>query len=170
MKPASTFQILTHVWIASTSLARAFDPLGVVYEVVGPHLAPRAGTLGGSTPAITRTGDSERPYSVNGNTFTDYPSAAQRSCNIQFDVCQRAANGGSSVSFSLEDCSNQQNDCLADPPSIEDEAGSMSAASFDNSDTRGSDTAESDTTETRPKQLARTTIPYDSEYDLVCDL
>ncbi|KAL4873499.1 hypothetical protein BDV12DRAFT_79342 [Aspergillus spectabilis] len=165
MRTASSFRLLAHLWVTSTFLARAFDSLGIVYDVAGPPLAPRASTLGGGAPAVIRTGSSERPYGVDGNTFTDYASASQRSCNIQFDNCQKAANGGSSASFSVDDCSNQQNDCLADPPSAEDETSSMTADSVDTSGTRGSDTTDSDTTE-----MESVTIPYDSEYDLVCDL
>ncbi|KAL4820902.1 hypothetical protein BDW67DRAFT_73971 [Aspergillus spinulosporus] len=84
----STLCAIAHLWIASTFLALAFDPLGIKYEVAGIHLARRAQNLGGDTPAITETGDSERPYEVDGNTFTDYESAAQRrytrSVHIQY--------------------------------------------------------------------------------------
>jgi hypothetical protein len=49
----------------------------------------------GGTPAspITNSGDTERPFSVDGSTFTDFDSAAQRSCDNQFQACQNAANG-----------------------------------------------------------------------------
>jgi hypothetical protein len=49
----------------------------------------------GGTPAsaITNSGDKERPFSVDGDTFTDFDSAAQRSCDNQFQACQNAANG-----------------------------------------------------------------------------
>ncbi|OJJ61143.1 hypothetical protein ASPSYDRAFT_794100 [Aspergillus sydowii CBS 593.65] len=207
--------ILAHLWITPAFLALAFDPLGIVYDVAkpNPHLARRAGTLGINIPAITKTGDSERPYSVDGNSFTDYESAAQRSCDIQFDVCQRAANTDSSVSFSLGDCQSQQNDCRADPPAVEDENASMTVASDDNSDSTESDTANSDTdspgptgsettesqttdsntaesvattdsgttesdtakpnpngSEPGPILVSQTVLPYDSEFDLLCDL
>ncbi|KAL5002384.1 hypothetical protein BDV10DRAFT_119816 [Aspergillus recurvatus] len=240
MVTQSTLRTLTHVWVVSTFLASAFDPLGIKYEVAGTHLARRAGLLGGNTPAITETGDSERPYEVDGNTFTDYDSAAHRSCNIQFDNCQLIANMDSSASFSLEDCQNQQDECIADPPAVADGSSSMSVASVNTSDstsdtsgtgagesgtssdtaeadtigsnmhsepdttesnttdssdtaepdTVGSDTAEAgsaesnstdadkteagntepDTTEANPVLVSQTTIPYDSEFDLVCDL
>ncbi|KAL3461313.1 hypothetical protein BJX64DRAFT_164169 [Aspergillus heterothallicus] len=167
----TTFPVLlAHLWIISSFLALAFDPMGVVYGVA--HLDRRARTLGGNAPSIIKTDDAERPYEVDGNTFTDYNSAAQRSCNIQFDICQRAANSGSS--FSVGDCSNQQNDCFADPPAIEDEPSTVTVVEDDSSD---SDTSESDTTqsdrsesESKPAPLAQTTFAYDSDYDLVCDL
>ncbi|KAL4918538.1 hypothetical protein BDW62DRAFT_62612 [Aspergillus aurantiobrunneus] len=209
--------LLVHLWITSSFLAFAFDPLGVVYEVAGNRFSRRAGTLGGNTAAIIETGDSERPYTVDGNTFTDYNSAAQRSCNIQFDNCQKIANEDSSASFSVDDCQSQQNDCLIDPPAAEDDSSSMTAATVETSDTGDSnptdpgtdadttgsdavasntsesatsavesvaaepadttesstadpDTTEPDTTKTDPVLVAQTTIPYDSEFDIVCDL
>ncbi|KAL4924324.1 uncharacterized protein BDV17DRAFT_218914 [Aspergillus undulatus] len=145
MTTRGTVRILANLWLASSIFASAFDPLGIVYEVASPHLVRRAGILGGSTPTITETGDSERPYAVDGNTFADYDSAAQRSCNIQYDSCQLAANTDSSASFSLEDCQNQQNDCIADPPAVGDGDTTMSVVSDDTSDTTGSDSTESDT-------------------------
>ncbi|KAL2813499.1 hypothetical protein BDW59DRAFT_30847 [Aspergillus cavernicola] len=158
MTTPSTFRILAHLWITSAFFALAFDPLGVVYEAA--HLARR--DFGGSAPAVVDTGDTERPFGVDGDTFTDYDSAAQRSCNIQFDNCQRAANGDSSVSFSVVDCSNQQNVCLVDPPSAEEPSTSMTATEDENSDTTES--------ESGLGSIVQTAIPYDSEYDLVCDL
>ncbi|KAL4810528.1 hypothetical protein BDV18DRAFT_131204 [Aspergillus unguis] len=150
---------LAHLWLTSAFLALAFDPLKIVYEAAGGpgvHLVRRAGSLGGDTPAITETGDSERPYEVDGNTFTDYESAAQRSCNIQFDDCQRIANTDSSASFSLEDCQNQQDDCIADPPAVDgDGSASMGVASIETSDT-SSGPAESDTTKSETEEAPMT--------------
>ncbi|KAL2868233.1 uncharacterized protein BJX67DRAFT_49850 [Aspergillus lucknowensis] len=164
MTPSTFRMLLVFLWITSVIPALAFDPLGVVYEVA--HLHRRARTLGGSAPTIMRTADSERPFSVDGDTFTDYDSAAQRSCNIQFDNCQSAANEDSSTSFSVEDCQTQQDDCFADPPSAEN---ATMVTGVDNSGSSASETAES-TTKSDSAALAQTTIPYDSEFDLVCDL
>ncbi|RHZ74496.1 hypothetical protein CDV55_108991 [Aspergillus turcosus] len=65
--------------------ASRHDPVGLVYEAVAPpplgrrqDLQSFAGTLGGAAPAVISTGDAERPYGVDGNTFTDFVSAAQR--------------------------------------------------------------------------------------------
>jgi hypothetical protein len=50
--------------------------------------------LGGvRASSITNSGNSERPFSVDGDTFNDFSSAAQRSCDNQFQACQAAANG-----------------------------------------------------------------------------
>ncbi|KAL4970095.1 uncharacterized protein BDV14DRAFT_69554 [Aspergillus stella-maris] len=51
-------RVLAHFFVISlflAVLANAFDPLGIVYEVAGagPRLVRRAGTLGGSTPAVS---------------------------------------------------------------------------------------------------------------------
>ncbi|KAL5120532.1 hypothetical protein ACEQ8H_001550 [Pleosporales sp. CAS-2024a] len=50
--------------------------------------------LGGAkAPPITDSGDPQRPFLVGGDTFTDFASAGERSCDIQFQACQAIANG-----------------------------------------------------------------------------
>ncbi|KAH8730117.1 hypothetical protein GQ44DRAFT_572893, partial [Phaeosphaeriaceae sp. PMI808] len=50
--------------------------------------------LGGAkASSITNSGDPQRPFSVDGDTFDSFDSAAQRSCDNQFQTCQRTANG-----------------------------------------------------------------------------
>jgi hypothetical protein len=62
---------------------------------------------------VTDSGDSTRPFKVNGNTFVKYKSAAvQRSCYIQFNACANAFNGGKATGFNLSDCQNQKNACI----------------------------------------------------------
>ncbi|KOC10427.1 hypothetical protein AFLA70_27g004141 [Aspergillus flavus AF70] len=109
--------------------------------------------------------DSERPYGVDGDTFTDYESAASRSCNNQFDSCQKIANTDQSSTFSLQDCQDQLNSCMSTVSSTNIAAQGATIAS---APTASSSTTDATTTVTA--QLAQTTIPYDSEYDLVCDL
>ncbi|KAF1928637.1 uncharacterized protein M421DRAFT_5098 [Didymella exigua CBS 183.55] len=41
---------------------------------------------------ITKSGIPDRPFSVGGNSFPDFASAAQRSCDEQFQGCQQLAN------------------------------------------------------------------------------
>lgn len=49
--------------------------------------------LGGTKASpITNSGDSKRPFKVDGDTFTSFDSAAQRSCDNQFQGCSRTAN------------------------------------------------------------------------------
>ena len=51
------------------------------------------GALGGTKASpITNSGDAKRPFKVDGDTFTDFDTAAQRSCDNQFQGCSRAAN------------------------------------------------------------------------------
>ncbi|KAF2085914.1 hypothetical protein K490DRAFT_58248 [Saccharata proteae CBS 121410] len=70
------------------------------------------GTLGGAAPAITASGDGERVYEVEGDTFPDFASAAQRTCDDQFNTCQEAVNAnGNSGDLTLEACSEQQSAC-----------------------------------------------------------
>jgi hypothetical protein len=65
-------------------------------------------------------------------------------------------------------------DCLADPPAAEAGSSSVTAAEDDGSEsgTTEPDRPEPDRTESEsePAPLAQTRIPYDSDYDIVCDL
>lgn len=66
------------------------------------------GALGGiaATP-VENTGDSKRPFSVKGTTFTTIGAALTRSCDQQFNACANAANGGD-ASLSVAQCSAQK--------------------------------------------------------------
>jgi hypothetical protein len=73
-----------------------------------------AAALGGfAAPAVTDSGDSSRPFEVNGNTFVNESAAKQRSCDIQNNACSNAVNGGTKVAFTLADCTAQQTACNA---------------------------------------------------------
>ncbi|KAE8152719.1 hypothetical protein BDV25DRAFT_137661 [Aspergillus avenaceus] len=138
-------------------LASQQDPVGLVYApaTLGKRQAAFTGTLGGPVPAIIDTGDAERPYGVNGNTFTDYESAAGRSCNDQFGSCQQIANTDRHAPFSLPDCQDQLADCLSSA-SATDMSGLPPTASMPPSTVVG--------------HLAQTVIPFDEKFDLICDL
>ncbi|TDZ31565.1 hypothetical protein C8035_v001486 [Colletotrichum spinosum] len=69
--------------------------------------------LGGiAAPAVTESGDSSRPFSVNGNSFVSKASAAQRSCDIQRNSCFNAINGGEGDGASTADCDAQVQTCI----------------------------------------------------------
>ncbi|KAI9641896.1 hypothetical protein NHQ30_009763 [Ciborinia camelliae] len=75
--------------------------------------ASSSSALGGITaPPVTNSGDSSRPFLVNGNTFVNEAAALQRSCDIQFNACANAFNGGTADGFDLSDCQTQENACL----------------------------------------------------------
>jgi len=74
-----------------------------------------ASALGG-VPAspITDSGDPKRPFSVDGDTFTDFESAAQRSCDNQFNKCGQAANGGGNKGgLTVGECDKQKGRCIS---------------------------------------------------------
>ncbi|KAJ4399572.1 hypothetical protein N0V85_005982 [Neurospora sp. IMI 360204] len=60
----------------------------------GVNVQSFTGTLGGAAPAVLFTAGSARPYSVNGNTFSQSSEALARSCDIQNNACFNAANTG----------------------------------------------------------------------------
>ncbi|KAF2467006.1 uncharacterized protein BDR25DRAFT_317235 [Lindgomyces ingoldianus] len=72
-----------------------------------------SGNLGGvSASPITNSGDSKRPFSVDGDTFTDFKSASQRSCDNQFTGCSQGANQkGNKGSVTVNDCDKQKQEC-----------------------------------------------------------
>ncbi|ROW10469.1 hypothetical protein VMCG_01635 [Cytospora schulzeri] len=70
-----------------------------------------SGALGGiRADAITATDDTDRPYAVGGDTFTDFASAAGRSCDNQMNSCAEMANSGG-AGFSVGDCNTQASQC-----------------------------------------------------------
>jgi len=72
----------------------------------------------GAIPAdpITSTTDPKRPFQVGEETFTDFRTAATRSCNLQHNKCAELANSkdGSNVDgIKVGDCDDQQTECQA---------------------------------------------------------
>ncbi len=45
------------------------------------------GNLGAPAPPIMNSGDSERPFMVMADTFPDFQSASQRTCDVQYNKC-----------------------------------------------------------------------------------
>ncbi|KAF2127090.1 hypothetical protein P153DRAFT_358730 [Dothidotthia symphoricarpi CBS 119687] len=65
-------------------------------------------------PSITNSGIPTRPFAVEGNTFPDFSSAADRSCDVQFDGCQGVANSGNKTEkggVTVEMCGGQREQC-----------------------------------------------------------
>ncbi|KAE8353580.1 hypothetical protein BDV28DRAFT_104806 [Aspergillus coremiiformis] len=148
------------------ALAMNLDPVGLIYAPASLDKRQTfSGTLGGAAPLVTHTGDSQRPYGVNGDTFPDYESAAGRSCNNQFDSCQKIANTDKSASFSLQNCQDQLTSCMStvSSTSVAPQGGATISAPT-------ASTSTSDANETVTAHMAQTTIPYDSEFDLICDI
>lgn len=80
----------------------------------GQNLQTFTGSLGGiKADAVTNSGNSERPFEVDGDTFTDFNSAAQRSCDNQKNKCAQEANNGGNAGFEVSDCDSQNSESLA---------------------------------------------------------
>ena len=58
--------------------------------------------------------DSERPYDIDGSTFPDFATAATRSCDVQYNLCQDAANEKAG-NFTVGDCGNQRCKLIIEP-------------------------------------------------------
>ncbi|KAK1836965.1 hypothetical protein QBC39DRAFT_33 [Podospora conica] len=69
------------------------------------------GALGSvAASPITKTEEIDRPFGVDGSTFRDFNSAANRACDNQFNQCAAIANrkGGN---FEVGDCDKQNSAC-----------------------------------------------------------
>ncbi|TLS30604.1 hypothetical protein PpBr36_03466 [Pyricularia pennisetigena] len=73
------------------------------------------GALGGAAPAVQFSAGSDRPFTVNGNTFNNAAAALTRSCDIQNNACFNAANGGQ-LTGGTQQCQQQQQECIASVP------------------------------------------------------
>ncbi|KAF7558603.1 hypothetical protein G7046_g5563 [Stylonectria norvegica] len=69
------------------------------------------GTLAGPPPPVESSAGN-RPFSVNGNTFTDSGAALSRSCDIQHNACANAANSGA-LAGGVAQCEKQVGECKA---------------------------------------------------------
>ncbi|KAL7276074.1 hypothetical protein RUND412_000959 [Rhizina undulata] len=75
------------------------------------NLQTFTGAVGAAADPITFSGDSTRPFEVNGDTFVNFAAAAQRTCDIQFNACADAANSGQGGTVAA--CTTQQTACNA---------------------------------------------------------
>ncbi|ELQ34107.1 hypothetical protein OOU_Y34scaffold00796g1 [Pyricularia oryzae Y34] len=85
------------------------------------------GALGGAAPAVEFSAGADRPFTVNGNTFTTANAALTRSCDIQNNACFNAVNGGQ-LTGGTQQCQQQQQDCIA---SVAQSAAAVSKAKRD---------------------------------------
>ncbi|ROT37602.1 hypothetical protein SODALDRAFT_334713 [Sodiomyces alkalinus F11] len=70
---------------------------------------------GASAPAITQSDNPDRPFFVEGDTFPDFKTAADRACDLQKNNCAEAANNGGGA-HEVRDCDQQNDRCKASIP------------------------------------------------------
>ena len=79
----------------------------------GGDLQTFTGSLGAAPVPVTNSGDSERPFEVEGDTFVNLSAALQRSCDVQFNACANSANAsGNKGSLTVQACSSQEGELL----------------------------------------------------------
>lgn len=101
----------TDAVVASSTSAAAAAQTSAAASGGGTNIQAFTGTLGGPAPPVeSSTGD--RPFSVNGNTFTGSGAALGRSCDIQHNACADAANSGQ-LAGGVAQCEQQVADCRA---------------------------------------------------------
>lgn len=64
----------------------------------------------GSAPVPVISSASDRPFSVNGDTFINKGAAVQRACDVQKNACANAINSGSGTG-TVADCDTQAAAC-----------------------------------------------------------
>ncbi|EFQ26756.1 hypothetical protein CGRA01v4_08977 [Colletotrichum graminicola] len=121
MRPLTLIGGLSAVAVASAGVM-AYDigeemrmgwKMGLLPRQDSQNLQPFDGNLGGvKAPAITKSSNSERPFEVDGDTFPDFATAANRACDNQKNKCADVANNGSQK-FSVSECDKQSNECKA---------------------------------------------------------
>lgn len=110
---ASCSIVVTTVAADETDAALATLTSATVGQVTsaGTNIQAFTGTLGGpAPPVVSSAGD--RPFSVNGNTFTGAGAALSRSCDIQHNACANAANSGQ-LAGGIAQCETQVSECKA---------------------------------------------------------
>jgi len=83
---------------------------GILAARQATNLQAFSGALGGqSASPIINSGDPDRPFEVDGDTFPDFETAANRACDNQKNRCAEIANanGGQGGQFSVGDCDRQ---------------------------------------------------------------
>lgn len=103
--------ITTTVAVGGATTLATVAPTATATAVSGANVQKFTGTLGGPAPAVT-SGTGDRPFTVNGNTFTGIGAAITRSCDIQHNQCANAANRGE-LSGGTAQCETQLSACKA---------------------------------------------------------
>lgn len=79
--------------LPATSPALSLVPYHTLFYRQLSDLQTFTAALGGvRASSITNSGIPDRPFEVGGDNFPDFESAAQRSCDRQFQGCQEMAN------------------------------------------------------------------------------
>jgi transcription initiation factor TFIID subunit 15 len=112
---AAATSVAGNVKAVSSTKAATASPTAAVASTAGAAgstaISIKSGTLGGAAPQVLNSGMKDRPFSVNGNTFVNTAAAVQRSCDIQFNKCADAVNGGRLAGKTLNDCNTQKSTC-----------------------------------------------------------
>ncbi|KAJ9144996.1 Ribosomal protein s17 [Pleurostoma richardsiae] len=97
--------------LSASATASAAVATSTADAATGTDVQKFTGTLGAAAPPIISSA-SDRPFSVNGNTFVNLAAAVQRSCDVQRNACFNAANAGT-LSGGTAQCDTQASECSA---------------------------------------------------------
>ncbi|KAJ4181404.1 hypothetical protein NW759_017191 [Fusarium solani] len=112
-KQAACSTIVKTVAADATSAVLATLTSATVGQVTsaGVNIQSFTGILGGPPPPVVSSAG-DRPFSVNGNTFTDAGAALSRSCDTQHNAYANAANSRQLAGGTAQ-CETQSSGCRA---------------------------------------------------------
>ncbi|KAF2117840.1 hypothetical protein BDV96DRAFT_611488 [Lophiotrema nucula] len=103
-QPALVSEEYTHLMPLHTLFLRQVSDLQTFKDDLG----------GQQASPITNSGDPKRPFEVDGNSFTDFQTASQRTCDNQANACSQAANAaGNKGDLTVSKCDAQKERCNA---------------------------------------------------------
>ncbi|KAL4773811.1 hypothetical protein BDW60DRAFT_221734 [Aspergillus nidulans var. acristatus] len=155
----STLRTIAHLWIASTFLALAFDPLGIKYEVAADPPSVADGSSSMSVASVDSSDTSETEAEESG-TPSDTAASGTASSNIDSETAESntADNNAGELSTTESDADGSDNSesntvSVAASGAVESEATGLETTSDTaDSDTGGSDTTESNAAGSNPAE------------------
>ncbi|KAI0966277.1 hypothetical protein F4678DRAFT_297687 [Xylaria arbuscula] len=108
--PAASASATSTAAAAATSAAASGSDGAA--SAAGTNVNAFTGDVGSAAVPVINDPSSDRPFSVNGDTFVNAGAALQRACDVQKNACANAANSGS-ASVSVSDCETQEQQCEA---------------------------------------------------------
>ncbi|RYP77839.1 hypothetical protein DL771_000936 [Monosporascus sp. 5C6A] len=108
----ATYLLLATCLTVARLVSAGGNPTLNVEELLLPRQSSSSSSPSLFNLQISQSSNPERPFEVDGDTFTDYQSAVNRACDNQKNKCARAANANrDAVDFAVSDCDRQNNEC-----------------------------------------------------------
>ncbi|OAA61679.1 hypothetical protein SPI_04538 [Niveomyces insectorum RCEF 264] len=98
----------------SASAANASATAAASSSSSGSSSSSSSSAIGGiEAPPVVDSGNADRPFEVNGDTFVNKSAAVQRACAVQHNACADAVNAGKVQGEAVQACETQESACNA---------------------------------------------------------